>query len=92
MFDAQVVDLSTSGAALRVSRPLREGGVLGIVIRVPLKGSEHLVRCSMRVVRVTPEADGRVFRVGVAFECIGNFDRAVLSDLVRAVLIYNSSR
>jgi serine/threonine protein kinase len=92
VFNAQVVDLSTSGAALRVSRPLREGSILGIVIRVPLKGSEHLVRCSVRVVRVTPYSDGQGFRVGVAFEALGHFDRAVLSDLVRAVLVYNSSR
>lgn len=84
---ARTVDLSTTGAALRCERALEAGCRAGLVIRIPLKNSEHLVRCSMRVMRVTPEPGSGTFRMGVVFEELGDFDRAVLADFVRAVLV-----
>ena len=89
---ARVIDLSTSGAALSLSRPLEVGSRPGLVIRIPLKASEHVVRCTMLVRRAMPDPGGEGMHAGVTFECLGDFDRAVLSDLVRAVLIYNSAR
>ena len=89
---AQVVDLSISGAALRLSRPLAPETRAGLVIRIPLRNSEHVVRCSMRVLRTTALPHTADVRAGVVFEALGNFDRAVLGDLVRAILVYHSSK
>lgn len=90
--DAQVIDLSRTGAALRLSRPLEPGVWARLLIRIPLKASEHLVRCTVRVLRTMPDPDTQGLRTGVAFEQLGDFDRMVLSDLVRAVLTFNHSR
>ena len=87
--DAQVVDLSTTGAALRLARPLKPGAWARLLIRIPLKTSEHLVCCSMRVLRTTPDLESNALRTGIAFEDVSDFDRLVLSDLVRAVLTFN---
>jgi serine/threonine protein kinase len=90
--DARILDVSTSGAALRLNRHLEVGTRAGLVIRIPLKSSEHVVRCSMIVRRATPEPGGQGMRAGVTFESLGDFDRAVLSDLVRAILVHNGSK
>jgi serine/threonine-protein kinase len=90
-FDSQIIDLSTTGAAVRLPRPLPAGCRAGLVIRIPLKGSAHRVHCTMRVRRTRPAHNGEGFRAGVAFEGLGEFDRAVLGDLVRALLVVSES-
>lgn len=89
--DARVSDLSISGAGLRLAQPLGLGLCAGLVIRIPLKNSQHVVRCSMQVVKAMPDSDASGFRVGVSFQCLGDYDQAVLADLVRAVLIQDES-
>lgn len=92
VIDAQVVDLSTTGAALRLARPLAPGASARLLIRIPLKTSEHLVCCSMRVLRTLSCPETNELRTGVEFEELGDFDRLVLADLVRAVLTFNNAR
>jgi serine/threonine protein kinase len=69
--EARVVDLSTSGAALRMRQPLRVGTYAGLAMHIPLRNAKHVVRCSL--------------------QSVGSFDRAVLVDLVRAVLVRGKS-
>ncbi len=88
--DARVTDLSVTGAALLLPKPLAAGSRAGLVIRIPLKTSQHVVRCTMRVLRERPDANAGGVVAGVAFEGLGEFDRAVFADLVRAILVYRA--
>ena len=89
---AKLIDLSVTGAALRLAKPLPIGSRGQLTIRIPLKTSAHMVRCSMRVLRVMAAPRPDEIHVGVLFEDLSDFDRLVLSDLVRAVLIFKDSR
>ena len=87
--DIQLVDLSITGAAMHVPSPLPVGTHAALAIKIPLVGSEYVLRCNVRVLRTEDDGDSAV--VGVAFEDVGRYDQLVLSDLVRAVLVYRSN-
>lgn len=88
--DIQLVDLSITGAAMRVPSALPVDTRGSLALKIPLVGSEYVLRCDTRVLR-TRAGDGDSAVVGVAFEDVGRYDQLVLSDLVRAVLVYRSS-